>query len=48
MKTILIPLALAGSIVTSLAATTINPVNKFAYGANIGWMDWRGGICPEF
>lgn len=24
------------------AATTINSVNKFAYGANIGWMDWRG------
>ena len=24
------------------AATTINPVNKFSYGANIGWMDWRG------
>lgn len=24
------------------AATTINPVNKYAYGANIGWIDWRG------
>ena len=24
------------------AATTINPTNKYAYGANIGWMDWRG------
>ena len=24
------------------AATTINATNKFAYGANIGWMDWRG------
>ena len=24
------------------AATTIDPVNKYAYGANIGWMDWRG------
>ncbi|HMJ89564.1 MAG TPA: hypothetical protein VK530_07090 [Candidatus Acidoferrum sp.] len=24
------------------AATTINPASKFAYGANIGWMDWRG------
>ena len=23
-------------------ATTINPANRFAYGANIGWMDWRG------
>jgi hypothetical protein len=24
------------------AATTINPVNKYAWGANFGWMDWRG------
>ena len=24
------------------AATTINATNKFAYGANLGWMDWRG------
>jgi hypothetical protein len=25
------------------AATTIDPVNKYAYGANIGWMDCSGG-----
>jgi hypothetical protein len=25
------------------AATTIDPVNKYAYGSNIGWMDWSGG-----
>lgn len=24
------------------AATTINAGNRYAYGANIGWMDWRG------
>jgi hypothetical protein len=24
------------------AATTINSVNKYAYGANTGWQDWRG------
>lgn len=24
------------------AATTIDPAHQFAYGANIGWMDWRG------
>lgn len=24
------------------AATTINANNKFAYGANTGWIDWRG------
>jgi hypothetical protein len=22
------------------AATTIDPVNRYAYGANVGWMDW--------
>src|SRR5258706_9956395 len=27
---------------TAHAATTINPANKYAYGANCGWMDWRG------
>jgi len=27
---------------SAFAASTINPRNKFAYGANIGWMDWRG------
>jgi hypothetical protein len=26
----------------SWAATTINATNKFSYGANFGWMDWRG------
>jgi|KBSSwiStaDraftv2_1062776.scaffolds.fasta_scaffold124779_2 hypothetical protein len=23
------------------AQTTINPVNRHAYGANVGWLDWR-------
>jgi hypothetical protein len=27
---------------TVFAATTIDPVNKYAYGANLGWMDWTG------
>jgi hypothetical protein len=27
---------------TTFAATTIDPLNKYAHGANIGWMDWRG------
>src|SRR6476661_9498772 len=26
----------------ALAATTIDAANKYAYGANLGWMDWRG------
>src|ERR1039457_4425054 len=24
------------------AATTIDAANKYAYGANLGWLDWRG------
>jgi hypothetical protein len=27
---------------TARAGTTIDDVNKSAYGANLGWMDWRG------
>ncbi len=27
---------------TCFATTTINTTNKFSYGANTGWMDWRG------
>jgi hypothetical protein len=27
---------------TIQAATSINATNNYAYGANIGWMDWRG------
>jgi hypothetical protein len=25
------------------AGTTIDPFNKYAYGANLGWLDWSGG-----
>jgi hypothetical protein len=25
------------------AGTTVNPTNKYAYGANIGWLDFSGG-----
>jgi len=28
---------------TCSAATTIDPVNKYAWGANLGWLDWSGG-----
>jgi hypothetical protein len=35
-------LVFLGSFASSWGATTINPTNKYAYGANIGWMDWRG------
>jgi hypothetical protein len=37
-------LGLAALGVNASAATTINSVNPFAYGANIGWMDWRGDV----
>jgi hypothetical protein len=30
------------SLSTSFAATTIDPINKYAYGANLGWMNWTG------
>ena len=44
-KNILILLTLIGLAGASPAATTINAVNKFSYGANIGWMDWRGDVA---
>ncbi|HZL42144.1 MAG TPA: hypothetical protein VFD66_02545, partial [Verrucomicrobiae bacterium] len=34
--------ALAALTPSSFAATTINSANKFSYGANFGWIDWRG------
>ena len=41
----LTPLLFALAAVTSAgAATTINAVNHFSYGANIGWMEWRGNV----
>jgi hypothetical protein len=46
MKTILLCLAASiGLAAASQAATTINAVNRFAYGANIGWMDWSGDVA---
>jgi hypothetical protein len=42
MKQILGLTLFCGWLVSSWAATTINTANKFAYGANLGWMDWRG------
>jgi hypothetical protein len=26
------------------ADTTINPTNNYAYGANLGWINWRGDV----
>jgi hypothetical protein len=35
-------LCVAALCATATAATTINTTNKLAYGANLGWVDWRG------
>jgi hypothetical protein len=42
MKALLATFALLGPLACIRCATTIDPVNKFAYGANVGWIDWRG------
>jgi hypothetical protein len=42
MKTLFFCLLSITAIFSASAATTIDPVNKYAYGANIGWIDWRG------
>jgi hypothetical protein len=43
MKTFLATiLVCAVALGHSRAATSINLANKFSYGANFGWMDWRG------
>ena len=44
-KTFAILLAMGAAALAASAATTINAVNRFAYGANIGWMDWRGDVA---
>ncbi len=42
MKIFLTGLLLLGSLSSGWAVTTINATNQFSYGANFGWMDWRG------
>ena len=43
MKKLLASLAILGALGSVWAATTIDPFNKYAYGANFGWLDWSGG-----
>jgi len=48
MKTKLLLLALLSAInllrpALLHASSTIDPFNKYSWGANIGWMDWSGG-----
>jgi hypothetical protein len=42
LKTFLAIVVVFSSLGSGLAATTINATNKFSYGANVAWMDWRG------
>lgn len=42
MKAILSLLLLLNLASLAKASATINSANHFAYGANIGWIDWRG------
>jgi hypothetical protein len=42
MKTLFTSLLFTGSVAACCALTTINPANKLACGANVGWIDWRG------
>jgi hypothetical protein len=40
--------ALVVSVIVAISAqgaTSINSANRFSYGANIGWMDWRGDVA---
>jgi hypothetical protein len=53
VKTLFGSLLLAVSLVGSWGATTINPIHRFAYGASLGWVDWRsdtnhGAVIGEF
>ena len=42
MKSLIASVLLFGSLASSWAATTIDATHKYAYGANAGWLDWRG------
>src|SRR6516164_9428175 len=41
-KRFLAAVILLCSVGVANAGTTIDASNHYAYGANIGWMDWRG------
>jgi hypothetical protein len=42
LKTRITSLCLLLTALSASAATTIGPENKYAYGANFGWVDWTG------
>lgn len=39
---IMVASAIYIQMATSFAATTIDPTNRYAYGANLGWINWVG------
>jgi hypothetical protein len=45
MRRLLICAFLGSITLFADAATTINAVNKYAYGANIGWINWQGDVA---
>jgi len=44
MKVRIALIVLLGGLAATRAATTINATNKYAWGANIGWLDCRGDV----
>jgi hypothetical protein len=53
MKSLLTVLLLLGGAVSCLAATTINTTNKYAYGANLAWINMQadtanGAVIGEY
>ena len=53
MKTLFTAFLLAASLTLGHAASTISAINRFAYGANIGWIDCKaddlnGAVIGEF
>jgi hypothetical protein len=42
MKLLVLTLFAVGIFWRAHAATTIDAGNRYAYGANVGWIDWRG------
>lgn len=53
MKAIFASLVLLTSLSLAVGSTTINAANRHAYGANIGWVNWRadtvnGAVIGEF
>jgi hypothetical protein len=42
MKRLIFLVLAAGVVSHAQSASTIDAANRYAYGANIGWLDWRG------